>query len=47
MGSLLLCYAGIVLAVAHDLRLAGSVRDIALGGGLVFGSALAYALSAG
>jgi len=44
LGALALCYAGITLAVAHDLRLAGSARDIALGGGLVFGSALAYAL---
>jgi drug/metabolite transporter (DMT)-like permease len=30
--------------VAHDLRLAGSARDLALGGSLVFGSALSYAL---
>jgi drug/metabolite transporter (DMT)-like permease len=30
--------------VAHDLRLAGTARDLALGGVLVFGSALAYAL---
>ena len=43
-GALAVCYAGIALAVAHDLHLAGSVRDLALGGGLVFGSALSYAL---
>ena len=41
---LALCYAGIALAVAHDLRLAGTARDLALGGVLVFGSALSYAL---
>ena len=44
LGALALCYAGIALAVAHDLRLAGTARDLALGGALVFGSALAYAL---
>jgi drug/metabolite transporter (DMT)-like permease len=44
LGALALCYAGIALAVAHDLRLAGSARDLALGGALVFGSALSYAL---
>ena len=44
LGALALCYAGIALAVAHDLRLAGSARDLALGGSLVFGSALSYAL---
>ena len=45
LGALVLCYAGIALAVAHDLRLAGTARgDLALGGVLVFGSALAYAL---
>jgi len=45
LGALALCYAGIALAVAHDLRrLAGTARDLALGGVLVFGSALAYAL---
>lgn len=43
-GALMLCYVGIALAVAHDLRLAGSVRDLVLGCGLVFGSALSYAL---
>lgn len=44
LGALALCYAGIALAVAHDLRLAGTARDLALGSALVFGSALSYAL---
>ena len=44
LGALALCYAGIALAVAHDLRLTGTARDLALGGVLVFGSALSYAL---
>ena len=44
LGALALCYAGIALAVAHDLHLAGTARDLALGAALVFGSALAYAL---
>lgn len=39
-----LCYAGIALAVAHDLHIAGSARDVWIGGGLVFGSAVSYAL---
>ena len=39
-----LCYAGIALAVAHDLNIAGSARDVWIGGGLVFGSAVSYAL---
>ena len=44
LGALALCYAGIALVVAHDLRLANTARDFALGGVLVFGSALSYAL---
>ncbi len=44
LGALALCYAGIALAMAPDLRLAGTARDLALGGVLVFGSALSYAL---
>ena len=44
LGALALCYAGIALAVAHDLRLTGTAQDLALGGSLVFGSALSYAL---
>ena len=39
-----LCYAGIALAVAHDLHIAGSARDVWIGGVLVFGSAVSYAL---
>lgn len=42
--ALLLCYAGIALAVGHDLKLAEAGRDVALGSALVFGSALSYAL---
>jgi drug/metabolite transporter (DMT)-like permease len=42
--ALSLCYAGIALAVAHDLRLPGSPRDVLIGTILVFGSALSYAL---
>lgn len=42
--SLLLCYAGIALAVGHDLKLAEGARDVALGSLLVFGSALSYAV---
>lgn len=42
--ALLLCYAGIALAVGHDLRLAGGAGEVALGSALVFGSALSYAL---
>ncbi len=44
LSALALCYAGIALAVVHDLRLAGSPQDLALGSLLVFGSALSYAL---
>lgn len=43
-GALLLCYAGIGLAVAHDLRLAGAGGEVLLGCALVFASALSYAL---
>ena len=44
LSALALCYAGIVLAVAHDWRLTGSAQDLTLGSLLVFGSALSYAL---
>ncbi|HCB13038.1 MAG TPA: EamA family transporter [Gammaproteobacteria bacterium] len=44
LGALALCYAGIALAVAHDLRIAGLAQDIFIGSALVFGSALSYAL---
>lgn len=43
-GSIALCYAGIALAVAHDLHVAGEMHDVVLGGVLVFGSAVSYAL---
>lgn len=38
---LALCYAGIALAVGHDLHVGG--RNVALGGAFVFASALSYA----
>ncbi|HNO88083.1 MAG TPA: DMT family transporter [Rhodocyclaceae bacterium] len=44
LASIALCYAGIGLAVAHDLKVAGSGRDVWIGGGLVFASAVSYAL---
>jgi len=44
MGSIVLCYAGIALAVAHDLHVAGDMHDVLVGGGLVFASAVSYAL---
>jgi len=44
LGCIALCYTGIGLAVAHDLRLAGSTGDVWLGGGLVLASAVSYAL---
>ena len=43
-GSIALCYAGIALAVAHDLDLGGDAHEVWLGGALVFGSAVSYAL---
>ena len=43
-GAIALCYAGIALAVAHDLDLAGTARDVWIGGALVFGSAVSYAV---
>ncbi len=42
LGALVLSYAGVVLAFAHDLEVGG--RDIALGSALVFASALSYAI---
>ncbi|MBK8181559.1 MAG: DMT family transporter [Candidatus Competibacteraceae bacterium] len=42
--ALALCYVGIALAVTHDFRVSGSAREIVIGGGLVFASALSYAL---
>ncbi len=44
LGSIALCYAGIALAVAHDLHVAGDMHDVLIGGGLVFASAVSYAL---
>lgn len=42
--ALALCYAGIGLAVTHDLQVAGDRSVVALGCLLVFGSAVSYAL---
>jgi drug/metabolite transporter (DMT)-like permease len=44
VGALALSYAGIGLAFAHDLELAGDMRPVLIGAGFVFGSALTYAL---
>ena len=44
VGSLLLSYAGIGLAFAHDLELAGDSAQVLLGVALVFASSLSYAL---
>lgn len=42
--ALALSYAGIALAVWHDVRISGDSSSIALGSALVFGSALGYAI---
>ena len=42
--ALALSYAGIALAVWHDIRITGDPASIALGSALVFGSALGYAI---
>ncbi len=42
--ALLLSYAGIALAVWHDIRITGDATSIALGGALVFGAALCHAI---
>jgi drug/metabolite transporter (DMT)-like permease len=44
IGALLLSYAGIGLAFAHDLQIAGDIRTVLIGAGFVFGSALTYAM---
>lgn len=44
MGALALCYAGIALAFAHDLHLAGDGARVWIGAGFVFASSLSYAL---
>lgn len=41
--SLLFCYAGIALVFVNDLNVLGDQKDIWLGAGLVFGSAVSYA----
>jgi len=43
LGALLLSYAGIGLAFAHDLHVAGDTRAVLVGAGFVFGSAVSYA----
>jgi drug/metabolite transporter (DMT)-like permease len=42
--SLLLSYAGIALAFAHDLEFSGAAGTVLLGAALVFGSSLTYSL---
>jgi len=42
--ALVLCYAGIAAAFAHDLRFAGDFAAVWIGGGLVFASSVCYAL---
>ncbi|WP_153163289.1 DMT family transporter [Zoogloea sp. 1C4] len=44
VAALVLSYAGIGLAFAHDLKIAGDTRAVWLGAAFVFGSALTYAL---
>ncbi len=44
IGALLLSYAGIALAFAHDLTVADEIDSVLLGAAFVFGSALSYAL---
>ena len=44
IGALALSYAGIGLAFAHDLQVAGDARNVLIGAGFVFASALTYAL---
>ncbi|MES2819871.1 MAG: DMT family transporter [Pseudomonadota bacterium] len=43
VGALLLSYAGIGLAFAHDLQVAGDSQAVLIGAAFVFGSALCYA----
>lgn len=44
LAALALSYLGIALAVGHDLDVSGTAHDVALGGALVFASAVSYAL---
>lgn len=43
VGALLLSYAGIALAFAHDLEVASDIDRVLIGAAFVFGSALSYA----
>lgn len=43
VGALALSYAGIGLAFAHDLQLAGDMTTVLIGAAFVFGSSLSYA----
>ncbi len=43
VGALALSYAGIALAFAHDLHVAGDMQTVLTGAAFVFGSALTYA----
>ncbi|MDM8350369.1 DMT family transporter [Pseudomonas sp. sp1636] len=43
VGALLLSYAGIALAFAHDLQVADDIDQVLIGAALVFASALSYA----
>ena len=42
--ALVLCYAGIAAAFAHDLQFAGDTTVVWIGGGFVFASSVSYAL---
>ena len=42
--ALVLCYAGIAAAFAHDLQFAGDTAVVWIGGGFVFASSVSYAL---
>lgn len=44
MAALALTYAGILLVFAHDLALTADIAALLIGGGLVFASAIAYAI---
>ena len=44
IGALVLSYAGIALAVWHDIRVTGEPGEIVLGSALVFASAVGYAI---
>lgn len=44
IGAVVLTYAGIGLAFAHDLQVAGDMKTVLLGAAFVFGSALTYAM---